>query len=98
MYVYAHKCIQVYVHIYMCDSVSTFTRCPVGWGCRIHRLFLCRGVRPPPTSVLYDTKQSDGEVPAILELWGIWSTPLLPSLPGPLWPGVVALDRALSMG
>ena len=27
--------------------------CPVGWGCRIHRLHLCRGVRPPPpTSVL----------------------------------------------
>ena len=21
--------------------------CPVGWGRRIHRLFLCRGVRPP---------------------------------------------------
>ena len=20
--------------------------CPVGWGCRIHRLLLCRGVRP----------------------------------------------------
>ena len=29
----------------------------------------------------------------------MWSTsPSLPSLPGPLWPGVVALDRALSMG
>ena len=26
--------------------------CPVGWGCRIHRLLLCRGVRPPQTSVL----------------------------------------------
>ena len=26
--------------------------CPVGWGCRIHRLLLCRGVRPLPTSVL----------------------------------------------
>ena len=24
--------------------------------------------------------------------------PSLPSLPGPLWPGVVAPDRALSMG
>ena len=22
-------------------------RCPVGWGCRIRRLHLCRGVRPP---------------------------------------------------
>ena len=27
--------------------------CSVGWGCRIHWLLLCRGVRPPPpTSVL----------------------------------------------
>ena len=26
--------------------------CPVSWGCRIHWLHLCRGVRPPPTSVL----------------------------------------------
>ena len=29
-----------------------FLFCPVGWGCRIHRLLLCRGVRSPPTSVL----------------------------------------------
>ena len=48
--------------------------------------------------VEYDTKQSDGGVPAMLDLWGIRSTPLLPSLPGPLWPGVVAPDMALSMG
>ena len=25
-------------------------------------------------------------------------TPSLPSLPGPLWPGVVATDKVLSMG
>ena len=73
--------------------------CPVSWGCRIHWLPLCRGVRPPPNECPgYDTKQSDGEVPAVLELWGMRSTPSLPSLPGPLWPGVVAPDRALSMG
>ena len=73
--------------------------CPVGWGCRIHRLLLCRGVRPPANECPgYDTKQSDGEVPAMLELWGMQSTPSLPLLPGPLWPGVVAPDRALSMG
>ena len=35
----------------------------------------------------YDTKQSDGEVPAM------WNTPSLPSLPGSLWPGVVAPDK-----
>ena len=34
----------------------------------------------------YDTKQSDGVVPEMLELWGMRSTPLLPSRTGPLWP------------
>ena len=53
---------------------------------------------PPNECPVYDTKQSDGEVPAVRELWGMRSTPSLPSLPGPLWLGVVAPDRALSMG
>ena len=48
---------------------------------------------PPNESPGYDTKQSDGEVPVMLGLWGIRSTQLLPSLPGPLWPGVVAPDK-----
>ena len=82
--------------------IVSFTRslCPVSWGCRIHWLHLCRGVRPPPPNECpgYETKQSDGEVPAVLELWGMQSTPSLPSLPGPLWPRVVAPDRVLSMG
>ena len=43
-------------------------------------------------------KQSDGEVPVMLGFLGIRSTPSLPLLPGPLWPGEVAPDRALSMG
>ena len=34
----------------------------------------------------------------MLELWGMQSTPSLPSLPGPLWPRVEAPDRVLSMG
>ena len=73
--------------------------CPVGWDCRIHRLLLSRGVRPPHNECpWYDCKQSDGEVQAMLELWEMESTPSLPLLPGPLWPGVVAPDRALSMG
>ena len=33
------------------------------------------------------------EVPVMLELWGMWSTSLLPLLPGPLWPGVVVPDK-----
>ena len=39
---------------------------PVGWGCRIHRLLLCRGVRPPNECSGYDSKRSDGEVPVML--------------------------------
>ena len=61
-------------------------------------MFLFRGVRPPGNEYpRYDTKQSDGEVPVMLELWGMRSTPLSPSLPCPLWPGEVAPYRALSM-
>ena len=33
----------------------------------------------------------------MLELWGTWSAPSLPSLPGPLWPRVVVTDRVPSM-
>ncbi len=54
--------------------------------CTIHRLNLCSEVRPTPNKCPeYDTKQSDGEA-------------LLPSLPGPLCPGVLAPNRVLSMG
>ena len=45
-----------------------------------------------------DTKQSDGEVPVMLELWGMQSNPLWPSLSVPLWSEVVAPDRVLSLG
>ena len=31
-----------------------FIYCPVGWGCRIHWLLLCRGVRPPPPTRVLD--------------------------------------------
>ena len=44
----------------------------------------------------YDTKQSDGEDPA-LEIWGMQSTLSLPLIPGPLCPEVVSLDRVLSL-
>ena len=68
---------------------------PVGWGCRIHRLHLCREVRFPLPNECpgYDTKQPDGEVPVMLEFWGTLSTPSLSLLPGPLRPGEVASDR-----
>ena len=44
------------------------------------------------------TKQADGEDLVVLELRGMRSTSSLPSLPGPLWPEVVASDKVLSMG
>ena len=46
----------------------------------------------------YDTKQSDGEVPVMLELWGMQSTPSLPLLPDPLSTGMVEPCSVLSMG
>ena len=57
------------------------------------------GVRRHPNSEClgYDIKQSDSELPVMLELWGMQSTPL-PSLPGPLLVWVVIPDRVLSMG
>ena len=68
--------------------------CPVDWGCRIHRLLPCRGVRPlTPTSVLYMTLNT-----LMVGSWGIQSTSSLSLLPGQLLSGLVAPDRALSMG
>ena len=56
---------------------------------------LQRDKTPPHGCPAYDTKQSDGEIPVMLELWRMRSNPLLPSLPGSLWPGVVAPDKGL---
>ena len=69
------------------DVIQIFD-CSDGWGCRIHRLLLCRGVRTV----------NDGEVLLMQELWGIRRIPLLPSLPGLFWFRVVDLDRVLSVG
>ena len=47
-----------------------FVYCHVDWGCRIHRLLLWRGVIRLNKCSRYDTKQSDGEVPGMMELGG----------------------------
>ena len=47
---------------------------------------------------VYDTKQSDGEVLVMPELWRMWSTPSFSSLSDSPWPGVVAAKRVLSIG
>ena len=41
---------------------------------------------------------AEGEVPVMLDLWGMRSKPSVPSLPCPFWPVQVALDGVLSMG
>ena len=72
---------------------------PIGWGCRIHRLHLCIWCKPPPNDCPgYDTQLSADEALVLLELWVIWSTSSLPSLPDLLWPVMVAPDRVLSNG
>ena len=59
---------------------------------------LQRDKTPPHNEFpVYDSKQSDVEVPVMLDVWGMGSTSSLPSLLGPLRPGVVGLDRVLSM-
>ena len=77
-----HGRIQWYTTAFISDFILLnwhSTGCPVSWGCRIHQLLLCRGVRPPSNKCPgYDTKQSDDEVPVMLRLWGMWSTPSLP--------------------
>ena len=49
-------------------SLIIIAHSALGGGCRIHRLLLYKGVRLPNESPEYDTKQCDGEVPAMLEL------------------------------
>ena len=67
--------------------------------CRIHQLLLCWGIKPAHNECSgYYTKQSVGEVQVMLELWGMWSTLLLPSFPGPLWHEAVEPDGHRSMG
>ena len=55
---------------------------PVGWGCKIRRRHLCRGIRPFKTSILDMT---------LNRIWLCSSSPSLPLLSGPLWPGVVII-------
>ena len=79
---YVHTHINIYTHIYICfPSQLGLQNTPTA--------SLQRRKVLPNEGPGYDTKQSDGEVPVMPELLGIWSTPSLPLLSGPLWPGVV---------
>ena len=46
---------------------------PVGWGCGIYRIHLCRGVGTRKECLWYETK-SDCEASIMLDVWGIRST------------------------
>ena len=85
LYTHLHVCRHIY--IYMCETVE-YINCTSA-----------EEYNPPPNMCSgYDIKHSDSEVLVMQEIWGIRSTPLLLSLPGPLWFIVVAPDRVLCMG
>ena len=64
--------------------------CQVDRGCRIHRLHRCRRVKKTTYAYPgYDTKQSNGQALVMLEIWGMQSTPSLPSIPDPFCSRVV---------
>ena len=70
------------------DSLTPLLRCSI----------LQKAGKTPLTSVLVmAVKKSNGEAPLMLDLWGMWSTSLLPSLQGPLWPEVIEPERVLYM-
>ena len=46
----------------------------------------------------YDTKHSDGEHSVMLQFKECWVALLFLSLPGSIWPGVIAPDSVLSIG
>ena len=70
----------------------------LAWGVEYADCMSAENKTPSNECSWYDTKPSDNEAPVILVLRGMWSTPSLPSFPGPLWAGLVAPDRVLSMG
>ena len=104
MYMRVHTCIHASAHSYAraCKKKkkkkNQRSSQTINWGCRIHQVLPCRGIKPHSKCPVHETKQSDGEDPVMLELWGMQSTPSLPSLPVPLWSRVVAPDMVLSMG
>ena len=57
------------INLLYCYDSNQSIGCPDGWRCRIHRLHLSRGFSNECPS--YDTKQSDGDVLVMLELWNV---------------------------
>ena len=56
----------------------------------------CYRQRERCSITIWHQTASDGDA-TIFDLWGMWSAPSLPLLPGPLWPWVVVPVRILSI-
>ena len=77
----------------------TFSRCPSRLGLQNTPTASQQSGKTPPLSVQdMAYKHSNSESEVMLELWETRNTPSLPSLPGSLWPGMVASDRVRSIG
>ena len=85
---------RVFSDSYMCMNIMNVLCMWISWSCFWTYMSLVEYTDTPLNECPgYDTKQSDGEFPVMLGLWGMQSTPSSPSISG-----VVALDRVLSMG
>ena len=89
--------VHYFLCVMLCITASTINNLsPISWGCRIHRLHLCRVVRLPqqvPWIWPYTTKWWGFSNAGVL---GNVEYPSLPLLLVLLWPSVVAPDRVLS--
>ena len=83
----------IYIYVYLCVCVCVCAHMLVCLGLWHIKLCIAKSAGAVEYTDLPLTSVLD-----MLELWGMRSTPSLPSLPGGLWPIVVAPDRALSMG
>ena len=77
----------------LCPGILALDRALSGTNC----LLMQRG-KTPSMSLLDTTQDNLMMRLKMLELWRMRSNPSSPWLPGPLWPGLVAPDRALFMG
>ena len=96
MYTFFVNCMYMYVCVWFTEYGYHWMIAQSAEGVEYTTASLQRGKTPHTHSNEcpgYDSKQSDGEVPVMLELWGMWSTPSLASFPGPLQPKVVALNK-----
>ena len=75
----------VYSYLLRRPCLFLLVHYPIREDCRIGRLQFCKDVRPSPPQwgFWYDAKRFDVES-LVSKLWGIWSTPSLPLLPGTL--------------